>query len=145
MDEQDFSKAGFNFAAGTAERMNVLLWQVNQHFLLKNYREMYSELVLISQELSPFTHKLEPADGVLKETPESRNALALINSLGEEMKKCQVETEEGDMGFRPSETMVIKFLDLDKYLRALMLKYKLYMITSDETLAAARTTLGWKT
>ena len=130
--------ADYNIAYGTADRMNVCLWKVNGFYELQDYVNMLHQLEILFDEISTFVDEINSKDGKLNPDNEFKEAQRLEKNCVDLSYTCMVTYRDGTKRFTPTAQLIGSLREYQRYLRALMFKYKIYTKTRDNTLAAAK-------
>lgn len=135
--DQKRTESDFNMALGTSDRMNFCLWKVNIFFELGQYHQMFTQLQILFDEISTFVNDINKT-GVLVGDTEFIEAQRLETVSETELFNCYQTQRDGQQSFRVTIILVRALREYQRYLRALMFKYKLYIKTRDLTLAAMK-------
>ncbi len=128
----------YNLAYGTAERMNLSLWKINNSFRENDYKNMFREEQILFDEISTFVCEIKKEDASIDTRKEFEEAKKIEDNCKDKLKLCWKEQDDGSILLEPSDEMVNSLREYQRYLRALMFKYKLYIKVKDMTLAAAK-------
>lgn len=139
MDEQRAEKnSEFNFSISTLNRINNSLILKTDYFRIRDYMQAFEELKNVFDDLSPFTTELK-SDGLIEKKKSYTQAKELEIKCQNLIDKSYINNEDGDIIFQPTRDIITAIRNYEEYLKAIMMKHKIYMKMSDNLLAAAKT------
>ena len=131
-------ESDFNLAYGTSDRMNFCLWKINNFFETAQYHNMFTQLQILFNEISTFVNSINRENGTVEPDKEFNEAIRLEKECEKGLSISYIVQKNGDKAFSPTYKLISDLRSYDRYLRALMFKYKLYIKVKDLTLAAAK-------
>ena len=135
MADGDFEKkkgALFSGSIGTVYRLIEAWTAIDDYTRVKDFMSVLHEESIVKRNVLPFTFDIDKKTGALIHSPEYNSIIALENKCLEEVQKCGSAGKEGGSVFKPSMEF-IKALDAyDEFLRAIALKYGLYMLQNED-------------